>query len=148
MRPMSDIAPTIDPLSLFRVDDRVAIVTGASSGLGVRFARVLHAVGANVVLVARRADRLESLVAELRAVGCPAPRALPADLDDRDGLVTKVQALMDEVGFGDNHNPIFEDDDEELVVEEAVAERSCPSADSARCCALRLAACSARPGPR
>ena len=41
-----------------RFTDRTAIVTGASSGLGDRFARVLHSVGATVVLAARRADRL------------------------------------------------------------------------------------------
>ena len=41
------------------------IVTGASSGLGDRFSRVLHAAGASLVVAARRADRLEALAAEL-----------------------------------------------------------------------------------
>ena len=40
----------IDVLSPFRLDDRVAVVTGASSGLGARFARVLHGAGATVVV--------------------------------------------------------------------------------------------------
>jgi NAD(P)-dependent dehydrogenase (short-subunit alcohol dehydrogenase family) len=54
-----------DPLHSFRLDGRVAIVTGASSGLGNRFARVLSAAGARVVVAARRAERLEALAAEL-----------------------------------------------------------------------------------
>jgi NAD(P)-dependent dehydrogenase (short-subunit alcohol dehydrogenase family) len=63
----------IDPLQPFRLDGRVAIVTGASSGLGDRFARVLSAAGARVVVAARRAERLDALVSELRdavAVSC------------------------------------------------------------------------------
>jgi NAD(P)-dependent dehydrogenase (short-subunit alcohol dehydrogenase family) len=58
-------ATALDPLSLFRLDGKVAVVTGASSGLGERFARVLDAVGARVVLAARRADRLEALAGDL-----------------------------------------------------------------------------------
>jgi len=56
----------LDPLTAFRLDGRVAIVTGASSGLGARFARVLDGLGAGVVIAARRTDRLEALAAELR----------------------------------------------------------------------------------
>jgi NAD(P)-dependent dehydrogenase (short-subunit alcohol dehydrogenase family) len=55
----------LDPTAAFRLDGKVAIVTGASSGLGARFARVLDAVGARVVLAARRIDRLEQLAVEL-----------------------------------------------------------------------------------
>lgn len=54
----------IDPLSPFRLDGKAAILTGASSGLGHRFARLLAAAGADVVIAARRAERLEALVAE------------------------------------------------------------------------------------
>ena len=42
-------AEPLDPFAAFRLDDRVALVTGASAGLGARFARVLHAAGATVV---------------------------------------------------------------------------------------------------
>src|SRR6186997_633501 len=52
---------SIDVASPFRLDGRVAIVTGASSGLGDRFARVLHAAGARVVAAARRTERLAAL---------------------------------------------------------------------------------------
>ena len=50
---------------LFDLTGEVALVTGASSGLGARFARVLAANGAKVVLAARRLDRLEALGAEI-----------------------------------------------------------------------------------
>jgi NAD(P)-dependent dehydrogenase (short-subunit alcohol dehydrogenase family) len=48
-----------------RLDGRVALVTGASSGLGERFAAVLHAAGAAVVVTARRGDRLRRVAADL-----------------------------------------------------------------------------------
>jgi len=71
-----------DPLAGFRLDGRTAILTGASSGLGVRFARVLHAAGANVVLAARRVDRLEALAAELdRSVVVACDVSVETDLE-------------------------------------------------------------------
>jgi NAD(P)-dependent dehydrogenase (short-subunit alcohol dehydrogenase family) len=56
---------TGDPFAAFSVAGKIAIVTGASIGLGRRFARVLHAAGATVVVAARRADRLDALADEL-----------------------------------------------------------------------------------
>lgn len=55
----------VDVQRLLRLDGAVALVTGASSGLGKRFARVLHAAGAEVVVAARRRERLDELTAEL-----------------------------------------------------------------------------------
>jgi NADP-dependent 3-hydroxy acid dehydrogenase YdfG len=52
---------------MFSLKGRVALVTGASSGLGVQFAKALADNGAAVALVARRADRLKSLKDELKA---------------------------------------------------------------------------------
>jgi NAD(P)-dependent dehydrogenase (short-subunit alcohol dehydrogenase family) len=68
---------------IFDLSGRVAVVTGASSGLGQRFARVLHASGASVVMAARRVDRLERLVDELggeRAMALRCDVAVEADV--------------------------------------------------------------------
>ena len=53
----------------FSVQGKTAVVTGASSGLGVTYARALSDAGARVVLAARRGDRLETLAKELDASG-------------------------------------------------------------------------------
>jgi NAD(P)-dependent dehydrogenase (short-subunit alcohol dehydrogenase family) len=55
--------------SMFRVDGQRALVTGASSGLGHRFALTLAAAGAQVVVAARRAEKLGGLVEEIEALG-------------------------------------------------------------------------------
>lgn len=77
---------------LFALDDTVAIVTGASSGLGAAVARTLADAGASVALVARRRDRLEALTAEIGgvAVGC--------DLLDADALDAVVPEVVDRLG--------------------------------------------------
>ena len=62
----------------FDLSGKVALVTGASSGLGVHFARTLAEAGASVAIAARRADRLASLQAELQKGGA---KALAVDLD-------------------------------------------------------------------
>ena len=80
-------------LDSFRVDGRVAIVTGASSGLGERFARVLHAAGATVVVAARRRERLESLVADLP--GAIAVNGDVAHAADRERLVATTVERLD-----------------------------------------------------
>jgi NAD(P)-dependent dehydrogenase (short-subunit alcohol dehydrogenase family) len=83
------------PLDMFRLDGKVAVVTGASSGLGDRFARVLHSVGATVVVVARRAERLATLSEQL-----PGSVAISADLAiaaERERLVAEVLARFSRV---------------------------------------------------
>lgn len=88
--------------------DSVALVTGASSGIGEQFARQLAGRGFRVALVARREDRLERLVSDLggpdRAIAIPADLAVPAD---RDRLVEalreralRVEVLVNSAGFG------------------------------------------------
>lgn len=64
-----DLPALTNPLDAFRLDDKVVLVTGASSGLGLGFARALAGVGATLVLAARREDRLEEIGTELRARG-------------------------------------------------------------------------------
>lgn len=84
---------TSDPL--FDVAGRVAVVTGASSGLGERFARVLSSRGANVVAAARRRARVEELAAEL---GSERTRALAVDLTDESAAAAVVQHAVKEFG--------------------------------------------------
>ena len=82
---------------LFDVTGRVALVTGASSGLGAHFAEVLAENGAKVVLVARRADRLDALKKKIEAAGGQAAVA-EADVLDRAAMVRAFDAA--EQAFG------------------------------------------------
>ncbi|MEM9133946.1 MAG: SDR family NAD(P)-dependent oxidoreductase [Actinomycetota bacterium] len=75
----------------------VALVTGATSGLGARFARVLAAAGAQVVITGRRFERLEALSAEIAEAG---GRALPIALDmtDTDSITACVAQAIEALG--------------------------------------------------
>lgn len=86
-----------------------ALVTGASSGIGADIARSLAARGADLVISARRADRLEQLAAELRASHQVAVDVVPTDLGTADGARTLweratqsrgVDVLVNNAGFG------------------------------------------------
>ncbi len=77
----------------FDLTGRVAIITGATAGLGRRFAEVLHAAGASVVITGRRAERLQEVAAQLeRAV------VAPADVSDAEGRQAVVRAAIDTYG--------------------------------------------------
>jgi NAD(P)-dependent dehydrogenase (short-subunit alcohol dehydrogenase family) len=76
-----------DPRRLFDLDGRVAVVTGASSGLGEGLARALAGAGAKVALVARRYDRLEKLADE---IGGLAVASDLLDLERLDDIVPRV----------------------------------------------------------
>ena len=78
-------------LDLFRLDGKVAIVTGASSGLGVAFAQALAEAGADVVLGARRVEKLEETRALVEAAGRRA-LAVQTDVADPDACTALVDA--------------------------------------------------------
>ena len=77
---------------------QVALVTGASSGLGLRFAKVLASQGAKVALAARRLDRLEALADEIRSEGGEAV-AVQMDATDADQLRAAVETAEQELGL-------------------------------------------------
>lgn len=84
-------------LDRFRMDGRVVVITGASSGLGAGFARALSSAGATVVLAARRKERLEALAEELRSRGGTAS-TVACDVADPESCAAMVRAAMEEHG--------------------------------------------------
>jgi NADP-dependent 3-hydroxy acid dehydrogenase YdfG len=79
------------------VEGKVAIITGASSGLGEATAKILSAQGATVVLGARRKDRIQALAKELTAGGGKA-RAVATDVADRQQVKNLVDAAVEAYG--------------------------------------------------
>ncbi len=86
-----------DPLASFRLDGRVAVVTGASSGLGVAFAEGLAKAGAKVVVAARRMELLEELVAGLEKEGAES-LAVRCDVTVESDVDNLVKRTVDRFG--------------------------------------------------
>lgn len=89
----SPTSPGTTALDAFSLAGQVAVLTGASSGLGHRFARVLHDAGATVVLAARRAERLAELTDAL-----PRCSAVPVDLTSPGAPTELIAATLEEHG--------------------------------------------------
>jgi uncharacterized protein len=113
----------------FAYHSQTALLTGASSGIGRSLAVALAARGANLVLVARRADRLESLATELRKRHGVTVHVIPFDLsapsagaDLRDAAAQRgirVTSLINNAGFG-SFGPFADQDPDRLAREVAV----------------------------
>ena len=84
----------------FDLRGRTALVTGASSGLGRHFARVLAAHGAAVALAARRVERLEALASEIRDAGGVA-HPVRMDVTDAPSVATGLDAVQNALGVPD-----------------------------------------------
>lgn len=109
MRPIEAARMRTGKPAVNHLGGRTALITGASSGIGEEFARQLAGHGWDLILVARRQDRLEQLAGELQAGNGIRATALPADLNDEAG-VARVEAciastedlalLVNNAGFG------------------------------------------------
>ena len=102
----------------------VTLITGASAGIGAELARVFAANGHDLVLVARRADRLTALADEIAASGRPRPTVLTSDLEQRDAVAAIAAELssrglepaivVNNAGFGLSGAAAALDHDEQL----------------------------------
>ncbi|MTV26395.1 SDR family oxidoreductase [Nitriliruptoraceae bacterium ZYF776] len=102
-------------LGRFALRGRTVVVTGASAGIGARAARVLHSAGAQVVVAARRRDRLDALVATLPgslAVRCDVtvPEDLDALVDAATDAFGGIDVVVNNAGIGDEPPALDEDD--------------------------------------
>tara|TARA_Y100001970_G_C14185395_1_gene832304 strand:- start:114 stop:881 length:768 start_codon:yes stop_codon:yes gene_type:complete len=106
-----------DPFQSFRLDGKVAIVTGASSGIGEQTAKLLSSVGATVVAAARRIERLEKLADETKNV-IPCSCDVTNDADCENLVETtfqefgKIDILINNAGVSDPIAAIDEDIEE------------------------------------
>lgn len=90
----------MDVLQAFRLDDRVVIVTGATSGLGVGFAQAIASAGGSVVLAGRRTERLKDVADKLSAEGASVA-AKATDVADERQCQDLVDFAMDRFGHVD-----------------------------------------------
>ncbi|MCW5704563.1 MAG: SDR family NAD(P)-dependent oxidoreductase [Bradyrhizobium sp.] len=104
--------------------ERVALITGASAGIGMELARIFAAKGHRVALAARRADRLNELAAEIVAAGGAQPIVIPCDLEQADACDTiegalaaagvELEYLVNNAGFGVFGHAIKRDRNDQL----------------------------------
>ena len=104
--------------------ERVTLITGASAGIGTELARIFASNGHRVALVARRADRLATLAAEIAVAGRPAPIVIPCDLKQPDAgdkiaaalaaEAVEVEYVVNNAGFGLFGNAVELDRAEQL----------------------------------
>ncbi len=130
-----------DPTQSFRLDGRTAIVTGASSGLGARFALTLAAAGAGVVLAARRLERIEALAERIKAEGGEA-LAVRCDVtadDDVRELVAKTLERYGSVDVLANNAGIAPEEDEAIESTESFRQVVAVNLTGAYCCAREAA---------
>lgn len=83
--------------NIFSLNDKVAIVTGASSGLGVQFAKALASFGAKVVLCARRVEKLEEVKSAIESMGREA-LAVQCDVNNEEDIKKAVQQAIEKYG--------------------------------------------------
>jgi NAD(P)-dependent dehydrogenase (short-subunit alcohol dehydrogenase family) len=89
---------TADGADDYAADARVALVTGASRGLGYAVARALGAAGTRVIALARTVGGLEELADEIDAAGGPAPTLVPLSITDEGGLQRLCLAIDERWG--------------------------------------------------
>lgn len=83
--------------NLFDVSGKIALVVGASSGIGKQFAKALAEQGANVAIAARRVERLEQLKSEIENFGVKC-LAVPCDITDENSILSCVSSVKNEFG--------------------------------------------------
>src|SRR5262245_61208702 len=84
-------------LEQFRVDGKVAVITGAGRGIGAASARVLAEAGADVVITARTKEQLGAVAAEIEGLGRRTV-VFPSDVSEPGALEALVAAAVDELG--------------------------------------------------